>query len=65
MATKSYNPHFGPTRHSSRMKDSRRDKRVHTRNDTDTGYAERRDIPHTSYQQTERRKTITLEHGPC
>ena len=49
------------------MQDSRKDSRVHTRNDTDSGDAEeRRETLNRAPRdcQTERLKTTT-EHGPC
>ncbi len=50
------------------MQDSRKDERVHTRNDTDSGHAEeRRDTKQSAAipgHQAERCKT-TPEHGPC
>ena len=54
------------------MQDSRKDQRVHTRNDTDSGHAKERRyakqsaaVPNRAPRdQAERRKT-TPEHGPC
>ena len=43
------------------MQDSRKDSRVHTRNDTDSGDAEER---RETRQSAERRKP-TPERGPC
>ena len=48
------------------MQDSRKDERVHTRNDTDSGHAEeRRDTKQSAARPGRAPQDRTPEHGPC
>jgi len=48
------------------MQDSRKDQRVHTRNDTDLGHAEERsDTKQSAARPGRAPQDRTPEHGPC